>query len=471
MVTAPRILHIAHGISSYNNSLVEMAHRLGRGNIELHVACHVDLSKILQASPAIFIKLDADKVVGEARHEAIRLNGVRRKFGNIWQRIKINRRSRAQSLAISEIAEHIDRLQPDLLLIDMECHVAIVQTMNSGIVTILCSRWFSVFKSSGIPPMHTGLMPANTPKQSCLIAWDWYKLWLYKIRIDVIHRFSRRRFWPINYESNARYDLESLAKREKISLGEKTERFHWLIPHVYKQLPVMSLTLKELEFGDGGDERMHYVGPLIGAANTASVTYPSAVGDFHEFIKRHAKHPRPPLVYCSFSTFWQTDRANYEALCRLFSRRPDLDFVIGLGGNDKPDVLKSLPDNVLALEFAPQIEIMKYATAVVSHGGISTINEALYHGVPLIMCSSGHVDQDGCMARVAYHGVGLVAYSSPISDVELDELISRLTGDDTVANNIRRQVSAIQVKMHELDAENAMVSFVVGSIADKQRVS
>ena len=471
-IKRPRVLHIAHGIPSYNNSLVEMARRLVAADIDLYVACHVVLSEVLQESPAKFIELRADTDIMNLHTEALqKINGCN-KAVRAWKRVVLNRKYKLISLGLTEIADHIKSIEPDLLLIDMECHVAIVQTLNCKISTVLCSRWFSVFKARGIPPMHTIMQPAKNPFQLCHVALAWQKLRIYKLGLDLKLRLSRRRFWPINYNSNGRFDLESLARQQGVKLSRHTDRSHWLIPHIYSDYPVMSLTMKELEFGEKGDERMHYVGPMIGAGNTINTQFPAAESKLHTFIERNNQSIKKPLIYCSFSTFWSTETENYQALSRLFFKRPDLDFVIGLGGNEVPDALADLPENALTMQFAPQIEILKFATIAITHGGISTINESLYHGVPLIVCSSGHVDQNGCAARVAYHGAGVVANSKPLSEDEIERLIDQLLDYETVETSgknchpetLQQRVSVLSNRMREMQAQGTAELFIKSQI-------
>ena len=199
MKASQRVLHIAHGIPSYNNSLIELTKRLSAMQIELQVVSHVDLSAVLADSSASFVLLtagkDLSKECGEAPSDSD--TGKGNWFTKALKRVESNQKHRQCSIENSELKDCIASWKPDLLLIDMECHVAIVQSLSLGIKIILSSRWFSVFRSAGVPPMHTLLSPSKSWFQSCRITWVWVSLWLRKFAIDLNHRFSRRRFWPI----------------------------------------------------------------------------------------------------------------------------------------------------------------------------------------------------------------------------------------------------------------------------------
>ena len=458
MANRKKVLHIAHGIASYNNSLVEMARLFKGSGIELCVASHVDLSDVLQDCDATFVHLKVDEVIADERRQELEHTGRFHDPIRILRRILVNNRHRRRFLASRELDDLVEESQPDLLLIDMECHVAIIQLYGCGIKSVLCSRWFSVFRSGGVPPMHTRLQPSDNVIKTLKINVAWYRLWFKKIRLEFHSRFSRKRFWPISYLANSRLDLESVANERGISLRTITDRFHWLMPHVYSELAIMSLTVAELEFGEQFDHRMHYVGPLIGDKNSTPTRYSSATDHFERFLDRDDRNSDRKLIYCSFSTFWSTDRNNLEELVSVFTRCQDIDLVVGLGGNPIPKFISELPANILALEYAPQLRIMQCADVVITHGGISTINEALYHGVPLLVCSSGHVDQDGCLARVVHYGVGLATVGGTLNGIEIESLLKCLLSKE--GQIVRDRVKVMQSIMRQYETKRSMLRFV-----------
>ena len=60
-----------------------------------------------------------------------------------------------------------------------------------------------------------------------------------------------------------------------------------------------------------------------------------------------------------------------------------------------------------AVRYAPQLELVKRAAAVVTHAGLNTTLESLAEGVPLVAIPQGN-DQPGVAARIAHHGAGVV---------------------------------------------------------------
>lgn len=450
-----RVLHFAHGISSYNNSLIELARRLADAGMSLCVVSHIDLSDVLQSAPCDFVYLSKfDELVARQRTERSTLRGGIFP-SRIYRNFKASHRYRTESLQSDEVQGVLANWQPDLLLIDMECHVAVLQTRQSAVPTLLCSRWFSVFKSPDLPPMHTDLLPPENLKQRWLVRWAWLKLALYKHRVDIAHRLSRRRFRAVSYDSHNRFDLAAVARKCGLELASVTETDHWLIPHVYKDLPVMSLVADSMEFDESLDPRMHYVGAMVGQNTAVSARTKPALVQLNHFLNDR-KSKENPLVYCSFSTFWAAEGANIESLIELFSKRTDLDLVMGLGGTTLPEY--TLSENILLLEFAPQLEVIRSADVVITHGGISSINEALRNGVPLLGVSGQHLDQNGCLARVLHHGLGVLCQSGFTQPHEIIASVDYLLSD--AASGIRANIEQLKSQLIAYEQDNCAVKLI-----------
>jgi MGT family glycosyltransferase len=65
------------------------------------------------------------------------------------------------------------------------------------------------------------------------------------------------------------------------------------------------------------------------------------------------------------------------------------------------------PRNFIVRRFVPQVEILRRAAAFVTHGGMNSVQEALYHGVPLVMAPQA-ADQFWISARAAELGAAVV---------------------------------------------------------------
>ena len=140
--------------------------------------------------------------------------------------------------------------------------------------------------------------------------------------------------------------------------------------------------------------------------------------------------------------------------------RPDWQLVVGLGGKSTAESFHDIPDNVLLLDYAPQLQVIQHADVAITHGGITSINEYIAGGLPILVCSTGHVDQDGCAARIRYHGLGLVADPDDWSQRSIESQLKQLLKDDEMKQRVnkmretfleyKRQGRAVQVIEHAL---------------------
>jgi UDP:flavonoid glycosyltransferase YjiC (YdhE family) len=82
------------------------------------------------------------------------------------------------------------------------------------------------------------------------------------------------------------------------------------------------------------------------------------------------------------------------------------------------------PANVLVAGRVPVLDLMPHLQAVVCHGGMNTVCEALAHGVPLVVAPIRH-DQPVAVAQVAAAGAGLRV---PFARVRPGQLRAAITG-------------------------------------------
>jgi UDP:flavonoid glycosyltransferase YjiC (YdhE family) len=88
-----------------------------------------------------------------------------------------------------------------------------------------------------------------------------------------------------------------------------------------------------------------------------------------------------------------------------------------------------VPEKAILINDAPQIEILKRANAMINHGGISSVKECIYFGVPQVVFPIGF-DQPGAAARVRYHGLGVVGDFRAATVEAVHSLLSQVLRDD-----------------------------------------
>ena len=94
---------------------------------------------------------------------------------------------------------------------------------------------------------------------------------------------------------------------------------------------------------------------------------------------------KKPLVYVSLGTLHNDSLAFFKN-CIEALKDSDYEVIMSIGNTVKPEDLGPLPDNIKAYPRVPQLHILKHASAFITHGGMNSLNEGLYFGVPVIIC-------------------------------------------------------------------------------------
>jgi MGT family glycosyltransferase len=105
------------------------------------------------------------------------------------------------------------------------------------------------------------------------------------------------------------------------------------------------------------------------------------------------------------------------------------------------------PANVAVVERAPHREVLRHASAVVTHAGHGTVLKALAAGVPVVALPLGR-DQLDNAARVAHHGAGL-RLKPKASPEAIARAVRRVLDEPSFAASARRLADAIAVETAE----------------------
>lgn len=91
------------------------------------------------------------------------------------------------------------------------------------------------------------------------------------------------------------------------------------------------------------------------------------------------------LVFVSMGSMGSVCRVLMSRLVEMLSKSPNR-FIFSLGPSYEHLTEEStLPSNIWAAKFVPQIEVLQLVDLVVTHGGNNTVLESLYFGKPMIV--------------------------------------------------------------------------------------
>lgn len=428
------VVYVTNGFAGNLNVALELGNRLREAGHRVTYLCPAQREQLVTGEGHAYIALSADRSI---RAEAADIDCVAQR----WRRLRLRRALRKRSIDNDEIERIVDRLAPDLLLIDIELHYAIIVTARLGVPTALVTCWFNVFRRPGVPPLHSLAVPGTTLASRLSVTGSWWRLILWKRYRALRERLSpagvRAALLPLGYQTRRLGDLRALARSRGVRLRRAVDRNQWIIPFVYRHLPVLSFTAWEMEFPHAPSPLMHYVGPMIPKSRSERRSNAGSLAAWRAFRDARPETSSPrPLVYCSLGSYWGTDVAFLRKVIAVFARRREWDLVLGLGGKLAAASLDSLPPNAVALEWAPQLEILELADGALTHGGINTINECIARGVPVVVYSTNRVDQNGCAARVAYHRLGIIGDIDGDDAPQIERNISQILTDREIIGSV-----------------------------------
>ena len=355
-----------------------------------------------------------------------------------WAEFRDRFQGTCELLREGELNRAIRHLHPDLLLTSSGTPWVAIAAYKTGVPVIsFCSTLISV-EDFVIPPFSTELIPKPTWSSHLRIWLEWKKLF-----------WSRRqgsRDWDISE------DLKSLARDcgyplEKIDFRVET----W--PRLL--LPELVFFPKELDFPRSRKpEGAFFIEALVDIERRD--------GDFPWDRIDDGK----PLVYCTLGSvlpFKFPARASgfFQIFMDAMVQRPELQGVVTVGNHLKPDEF-NCPENVFIASVAPQVEVLKRASLMVSHGGVTGVKESAFMGVPMLLIPLSY-DEFGNAARVVYHGLGARLRLKEVSVLELGRLIDRVLEDSSYS----ARAKIMSEKLSNLEQQSPGVAIIEDMLRHK----
>jgi UDP:flavonoid glycosyltransferase YjiC (YdhE family) len=159
------------------------------------------------------------------------------------------------------------------------------------------------------------------------------------------------------------------------------------------------------------------------------------------------------LVYCSLGSqgsLYLKALAVLQAVVGAARRMPAYQFVISAGTYCEPlaaSVAKC--ENCLVVETAPQTVLLERSAAMITHGGLGSVKESIYFGVPCLVAPFMN-DQPLNAARVCHHGLGERVDPVMATVDRLQRAVERLLDDEALLSNVKRMQSVFRDREESL---------------------
>jgi zeaxanthin glucosyltransferase len=176
----------------------------------------------------------------------------------------------------------------------------------------------------------------------------------------------------------------------------------------------------------------HYTGPFANQEARPHVNFPWDRLDGR------------PIVYASLGTTRNVQAFVFRLIAEA-CKDLDLQLVISLGGRFDTEMFSDLPGNPLVVRYAPQLELLRIAKMVITHGGPNTVFEALMEGRPMVAIPLAH-DQPAVAARLARLGIAEVLPVMRLSARKVHRAVTRVLNNPSY----RRAALKMQATLHSL---------------------
>ena len=168
------------------------------------------------------------------------------------------------------------------------------------------------------------------------------------------------------------------------------------------------------------DETFGFVGPSINPA-TRDGNFP-----FEQLTEQ-------AMVYISLGTVHNLRADFYEMVFKAFADYP-AQFVLSVGKFTDIDALGTIPENFIVRNYVPQLAILERADAFITHGGMNSVHEGLYYGVPEVVIPH-QLEQLMNGLQVIRNGAGvMIGDKHPYGTITIKQLKKALVTIMTDAN-------------------------------------
>jgi MGT family glycosyltransferase len=143
-----------------------------------------------------------------------------------------------------------------------------------------------------------------------------------------------------------------------------------------------------------------------------------------------------PLLYISLGTVYNTQQDFYRCCFAAFAGSR-YQVVLSVGRKTPISSLGAIPANFIVREYVPQLDILQRAALFISHGGMNSVSEALYYGMPLVVIPQS-ADQPWVAKRVVQLGAGRMIRRTHVSASRLRSVTEEVLADEIYAQMSKR---------------------------------
>ena len=127
------------------------------------------------------------------------------------------------------------------------------------------------------------------------------------------------------------------------------------------------------------------------------------------------KDENKKLIYMSLGTIYNEDINVFKKCVEAFKNSKDFQVLISLGSYFDIKDLGDLPENISVYNYVPQTQILKQTDIFITHGGMNSINEAIYMNNKSLILIPQQLDQFENAKQVENFEAGIVLDAKTIT--------------------------------------------------------
>jgi UDP:flavonoid glycosyltransferase YjiC (YdhE family) len=165
-----------------------------------------------------------------------------------------------------------------------------------------------------------------------------------------------------------------------------------------------------------------------------------------------------PLIYCALGTMSHItgrDKLFLQTVIDAMQYDNTWQLVMSIGAHLSTDDFHGIPPNVVLVNRAPQLAMLKRASIMITHGGFNSVKECIMFGVPMLLFPTlGDTAQ--IAARVVYHGLGARANICNVSAQDIYQMIGRIDQSPSV----RKRMASMREAFKEMEESGIGVALI-----------
>lgn len=334
-----------------------------------------------------------------------------------------------------EFLKAVKELDPAVILIDNGLHTywALMARMV-GVPIAYTSLLLPTAADDVIPPLDSLLYPARGVVSKLRVALAWRRHFTARCVRTMLMRLAGI---PAPIASIRRLARATGYPRKQLNV--RTLLFPLL------ELPTLMFCPREFDFPEAK------TGPLVRYAEPL-INLDRPEPDF----PWERLEPSKKLIYCSLGSV-AYNRYFFQQVLDAVAREPEWQLVLNIGPAFSQSDFGRIPSGTILVNGAPQLALLRHADAMINHGGINSVRECIFFGVPQVVFPI-FFDQRGSAARVKFHQLGVTGDFAKASPDRIHHLLQQILTDP----GFRIRSRGMSAKFQDREKEQQSVAFVEG---------